>query len=86
MGKWSTFLLKQLGVVWEWEILLIQQMMMKKEQLKQVLPYGQQHDHDLSVDGQVLSVFLAVVGDHHSGGGCGGHSGVKLGNPTQILV
>ena len=52
-----------------WRILLIQQLKMKNEQLKQVLPYGQQHDHDLSVDGQDLSVFWAVVDDHHSAGG-----------------
>ena len=59
---------------------------MIKDQLKQVVPYGQQHDHNLSVEGQDLSVFWALVDDHHSAGGCGGHSVVKLGNPTQILV
>ena len=56
--------------------------MMLKDQLKQVLPYGQQHDHDLSADGQDLSVFLAGVDDHYSG--CGVQSVGKLGNPTQI--
>ena len=50
------------------QFLLKQQGLLKSDQLRKVLPCGLQHDHDLSDDGQDLSVSCILLGVTYDGG------------------